>query len=40
MELKKYNKAEMLFTKIEEEFPKSEQGKNIQKFIAAAKYAE
>ena len=40
MELKKYNKAEILFTKIEEEFPKSEQGKNIQKFIAAAKYAE
>ena len=40
MELKKYTKAEMLFTKIEEEFPKSEQGKNIQKFIAAAKYAE
>jgi len=40
MELKKYTTAETLFTKISEEFPKSDQGKNIQKFIAAAKYAE
>ena len=40
MELKEYDKAETLFTKISEDFSSSEQGKDIEKFIAAAKYAE
>ena len=40
MELKKYDKAEILFTKISESYSKSEQGKDIEKYIAAAKYAK
>ena len=39
MELKKFDKAEQLFTKIKENYPKSDQGKDIEKFINVAKYA-
>ncbi|WP_299048626.1 tetratricopeptide repeat protein [uncultured Polaribacter sp.] len=39
MLLKDYDKAEELFSKIKENYPKSDQGRNIDKFIAAAKYA-
>jgi len=39
MELKEYSKAESLFTEIKEKYAKSDQGRNIEKFIAAAKYA-
>jgi len=39
MSLKNYSKAESLFTKIKENYSKSDQGRNIEKFIAAAKYA-
>lgn len=39
MSLKDYDKAESLFTRIKEEYPKSDQGNNIDKFINAAKYA-
>ena len=39
MELKKYSKAESLFTEIKDKYPTSDQGKDIAKFIAAAKYA-
>ncbi|RCS27125.1 hypothetical protein DUT90_08435 [Polaribacter sp. WD7] len=38
MLLKDYDKAEELFSKIKENYPKSDQGRNIDKFIAAAKY--
>lgn len=40
MLLKKYDKAEQLFTQIKEKYSKSDQGKDIEKFIYAAKYAE
>ena len=40
MDLKKYKKAEKLYTRIKEKFPKSEQGKEIDKYIYSAKYAE
>lgn len=40
MELKKYDKAEALYTKISESYSKSDQGKDIEKYIAAAKYAK
>jgi tetratricopeptide (TPR) repeat protein len=40
MELKKFDKAEKLFTKIKENYSKSDQGRDIEKFIAAAKYAQ
>ncbi len=40
MLLKKYDKAEKLFTQIREKYSKSDQGKDIEKFIAAAKYAK
>ncbi|MGY0408184.1 MAG: tetratricopeptide repeat protein, partial [Polaribacter sp.] len=40
MELKKYNKAVSLFTKIKDAYSDSDQGRNIDKFINAAKYAE
>ncbi|MCI2227996.1 tetratricopeptide repeat protein [Polaribacter sp. MSW13] len=40
MELKKFDKAEKLFTKIKENYSKSEQGRDIEKFINAAKYAK
>ena len=39
MMLKKYSKAEQLFTQIKENYSKSDQGKDIEKFINAAKYA-
>jgi tetratricopeptide (TPR) repeat protein len=39
MELKEYGKAESLFTKIKDKYSTSDQGKDIEKFIAAAKYA-
>lgn len=40
MELKEFKKAEGFFTKIKENYSKSDQGKNIDKFINVAKYAE
>lgn len=39
MELKKFDKAEALFTKIKKNYPTSDQGTDIEKFINAAKYA-
>ena len=39
MELKEYGKAENLFSKIKENYSKSDQGRDIEKYIAAAKYA-
>jgi tetratricopeptide (TPR) repeat protein len=39
MELKSFGKAESLFTKIKESYPTSDQGRDIEKYIAAAKYA-
>jgi hypothetical protein len=39
MELKKFSKAETLFTQIKENYSKSDQGRDIEKYIAAAKYA-
>ena len=39
MNLKNFSKAESLFTQIKENYSKSEQGRNIEKYIAAAKYA-
>lgn len=40
MLLKKYSKAEELFTKIKDNYATSDQGIDIDKFINAAKYAE
>ena len=40
MLLKKYDKAESLFTKIKDNYSKSDQGRDIEKFINAAKYAQ
>ena len=40
MSLKEYSKAESLFTKIKEDYSKSDQGKDIEKFINSAKYAQ
>ena len=39
MLLKDYSKAETLFTRIKDNYPNSDQGNNIDKFINAAKYA-
>ena len=39
MFLKEYSKAEELFTRIKDNYPNSDQGNNIDKFINAAKYA-
>lgn len=39
MELKKFDKAETLFTKIKDNYSTSDQGRDIEKFINAAKYA-
>ena len=39
LELKNFSKAESLFTKIKENYSKSDQGREIEKYIAAAKYA-
>ncbi|MBU3012028.1 tetratricopeptide repeat protein [Polaribacter vadi] len=40
MNLKEYSKAENLFSKIKESYPKSDQGRDVEKFINAAKYAQ
>ena len=40
MELKDFNKAEKLFTEIKDNFSKSNQGKDIDKYINSAKYAK
>ncbi len=40
MNLKEFKKAEDFFTKIKENYSKSDQGRDIEKFINAAKYAE
>jgi len=40
MQLKKYDKAVSLFTKIKENHPTSDQGRDVEKFINAAKYAQ
>ncbi|MEO9569959.1 MAG: tetratricopeptide repeat protein [Polaribacter sp.] len=39
LEVKDFSKAESLFTKIKENYSTSDQGRDIEKFIAAAKYA-
>jgi tetratricopeptide (TPR) repeat protein len=39
MELEQFKKAASLFTKIKDNYPTSEQGKDVDKFINAAKYA-
>jgi tetratricopeptide (TPR) repeat protein len=40
MELEKYDKAAALFTKIKENYPTSDQGRDVAKFINAATYAK
>ncbi|MFK8059516.1 MAG: tol-pal system YbgF family protein [Polaribacter sp.] len=40
LELKNFSKAESLFTRIKENYSKSDQGRDIEKYIAAAKYAQ
>ncbi len=40
MLLKDYDKATAMFTEIKEKYPTSEQGRDIEKFINAAKYAQ
>jgi tetratricopeptide (TPR) repeat protein len=40
MDLKEFGKAEKFFTQIKEKYSKSEQGKDADKFINAAKYAQ
>ena len=40
MLLKKYSKAEQLFTQIKDSYSNSDQGRDIDKFINAAKYAK
>ncbi|WP_397446800.1 tol-pal system YbgF family protein [Polaribacter sp. R77954] len=40
MLIKNYSKAEEMFTKIKENYSKSEQGRDVEKFINAAKYAQ
>lgn len=37
---KEYSKAEGLFTQIKKDYPKSDQAKDVEKFIYAAKYAQ
>ncbi len=39
MDLKNFDKAEKLFSQIKEKYSTSDQGREIEKFIAAAKYA-
>ena len=39
MELKKFDKAESLFSEIKENYPTSDQGRDVEKFVNAAKYA-
>ena len=40
MSLEKFDKAETLFTKIKDNYSTSEQGRDIEKYINAAKYAK
>ena len=40
MELKEFGQAEKFFTQIKEKYSKSDQGKDADKYISAAKYAE
>jgi tetratricopeptide (TPR) repeat protein len=40
MELEKFDKAESLFTKIQQNYSKSDQGRDVAKFVNAAKYAK
>lgn len=40
MNLKKFDKAESFFTKIKEKYSKSDQGRDIEMFINAAKYGK
>ncbi len=40
MELGKFSKAEKLFTKIKEKYPTTELGRDIDKYISSAKYAQ
>ncbi len=40
MLLEKYDKAEEMFTRIKDNYSKSEQGRDVEKFINAAKYAK
>ncbi|MDY0779864.1 tetratricopeptide repeat protein [Tenacibaculum sp. IB213877] len=40
MLLKKYGKAEELFTTIKNKYPKTDQGRDIEKYINSAKYAQ
>jgi tetratricopeptide (TPR) repeat protein len=40
MELKDYSKAESLYTKIKDNHSKSDQGRDIEKYINSAKYAQ
>ena len=40
MNLKEFKKAESFFTQIKENYSKSDQGRDIEKFINAAQYAE
>ncbi len=38
--LKKYSKATSLFTTIKEKYPDTDQGRDIEKYLASAKYAQ
>ena len=40
MDLKKYEKAEALFTKIQDDFSKSDEGKDIKAYIQSAQFAQ
>ncbi|QOD61196.1 tetratricopeptide repeat protein [Polaribacter haliotis] len=40
MQIKDFDKAESLFTKIKENYPNSDQGRDVEKFIYAAKYSK
>ncbi|CAM1349741.1 tetratricopeptide repeat protein [Tenacibaculum crassostreae] len=40
MDLKKYSKAESLYTTIKEKYADSDQGRDIEKYINSAKYAQ
>jgi len=40
MNLKEFKKAESFFTQIKENYSKSDQGRDIEKYINAAQYAE
>lgn len=40
MELSQFSKAEKLFTQIKDDFPSTEIGRNIDKYINSAKYAQ